>query len=303
MKKTTISIIVPIYNSEDTIGDCIESLIKQSFSHIDIILVNDGSSDQSGSICDDYQTKDDRIQVIHQSNKGRTEARHVGVQHAKGEWVAFVDSDDRLPETAIADLYEETSDDTDIILGNGYTLAEEHRNTIPMSDFRHLAVRGEGSIGVPWGSLYRKEKLTHYLFDLPRNIIMGEDYIFWLRLVFSTDKPVKIVYKSVYDKGSEHTSNSFPWTADYCYELNEYRKAAIPVNYYDLFLPDLLKDRIANLFSVAICQPKKHWRYSRYYLDIVADMHTIHSGFSWKQRLFLSIPSLKVRQWITRLIT
>ena len=169
-----VSVIVPIYNSEDTIAVCIKSILSQTFTNLEIILVDDGSSDKSGNICDDYAIKDNRILVIHQPNQGRSRARSVGVENAHGEWIFFVDSDDTLPETAIALLYEKTDSNTDIILGNGYTLLNEHRDVIPMSDFRHLAVRGEGTIGVPWGSLYRKVIVTPYLFDLPCHIINGE---------------------------------------------------------------------------------------------------------------------------------
>lgn len=173
-----VSVIVPIYNSEDTIAVCIQSILSQTFTNLEIILVDDGSSDKSGSICDDYAIKDNRILVIHQPNQGRSKARSIGAENAHGEWITFVDSDDILPETAIALLYEKTDSNTDIILGNGYTLLNEHRDVISMSDFRHLAVRGEGTIGVPWGSLYRKVIVIPYLFDLPRHIINGEDYIF-----------------------------------------------------------------------------------------------------------------------------
>lgn len=128
-------------------------------------------SDKSGSICDDYAIKDNRILVIHQPNQGRSRARSVGVENAHGEWIFFVDSDDTLPETAIALLYEKTDSNTDIILGNGYSLPNEHRDVIPLSDFRHLTVRGEGTIGVPWGRLYI-ERLSLHLIYLTYHVIL-----------------------------------------------------------------------------------------------------------------------------------
>lgn len=225
-----ISIIVPIYNSEDTLDNCIKSLINQDYHNIEIILVDDGSQDNSGDICDFYAQQDMRVRVIHQKNAGRSIAREVGVVKSAGEWVTFIDSDDKLPQTAISDLYKAVTDDVDIVLGNGYTLPNETRTTIPLDDFRHMAVRGEGTIGVPWGSLYRRKVLHHSLFDVPREVCMGEDYIFWLRLIFRTDKPVSIVYKNVYDKGKDTTSSSFVWTAEYAYLINELRKGAIPAD-------------------------------------------------------------------------
>ena len=289
-----VSVIVPVYNSEYTISSCIKSILNQSYTDFELIIVDDGSTDESGRIIDDYIDKDNRIIVIHQENKGRTEARWVGVQKATGKWICFVDSDDTLPIDSLDNLVKGIDDNTDIVLGNGYTLPSESRNVIPISDFRHMAVRADGNIGLPWGSLYRREIVTSYLFDIPRHIVMGEDYIFWLRLVFSTDKPVSIVYEKVYEKGDDHTSNCFYWTADYCYELNELRKSAIPPEKKDEYLCDMVDDRIANLFAVATYEPRKNWKQSAFYLDIINDLQKLKRKLSFKQRLFLMLPHIKI---------
>lgn len=294
-----ISVVVPIYNSEDTITDCIKSILQQSFSDFEIILVDDGCTDRSGLLCDVFSEKYDCITVVHQQNKGRVEARKIGVEKAIGEWICFVDSDDTLPVNSLELLHNATTDNTDIVLGNGYTLFPETRNTISISDFRHMTVRGDGTIGVPWGSLYRRSVITPYLFDIPRHIYNGEDYLYWLRLVFLTEKPVNVVYYSVYNKGEEHTSNCFVWTADYCYELNELRKKSIPTDLLNIYLPDMLKDRLVNLFAVAVCQSKKEWKKSKFYKDIINDMKVINCSFNIKQKCFLFIPSLWLRKYIS----
>ena len=131
-----VSIIVPIYNSEDTIGDCIRSIVDQSFADIEIILVNDGSTDGSQQICDEYAQKDARIRVFFQENRGRSVARMNGFIHSTGEWITFVDSDDTLPRNAIELLYGKANDNTDIVFGNGYSLPNEKRTVIPIDDFR-----------------------------------------------------------------------------------------------------------------------------------------------------------------------
>ena len=254
-----ISVVIPAYQSADTIEGCIRSVLEQTVNNpFEVIVVDDGSTDGTGHICDCLADSDYRVVVIHQPNSGRSVARWNGVERAVGQWVTFIDADDALPSSALADLTESITPNPypstqgytpDIVLGNGYTLPGEQRKLIPMSEFRHLAVRAEGTIGVPWGSLYRRELLTKELFDLPREIYNGEDYIFWLRLVFSTNSPVSVVYKKVYNKGKEHTSNCFRWTADYCYRLNEYRKAAIPAEDHQIYLADMLNDRIVNLFA------------------------------------------------------
>lgn len=289
--KPKISVVVPVYNSEDTIGDCIESILKQSFSDIGIVLVDDGSSDGSGRICDEYAARDRRIGVIHQANKGRSAARAAGVAAATGQWVSFVDSDDKLLTGSLACLYGKAGKGTDIVFGNGFTLPGERRERIPVEEFRHMAVRAEGNIGVPWGSLYRRSLLVPYVFDLPREIMNGEDYISWLRMVFLTEKPVCVVYENVYDKGEAHTSNCFVWTADYSYRLNELRKSSIPKAVRDAYLSDMLEDRLVNLFAVAVCTPKEEWIESPFYRDIMADMSALGMELSFRQRLFLRLPA------------
>ena len=89
-----ISVIVPVYNVEDYLVDCVESIITQSYKNLEIILVDDGSTDGSGIICDNYKSRDTRIIVIHQKNKGLSAARNSGIDVSKGEYIGFVDSDD-----------------------------------------------------------------------------------------------------------------------------------------------------------------------------------------------------------------
>lgn len=292
-----ISVIVPAYNSEATIAACVESILAQSYAGVQLVVVDDGSTDGTAAIADSIASRDDRMTVVHQPNKGRTEARRVGVEQARGEWICFVDSDDTLPTDALENLAQGISDDTDIVFGNGHSLPEQRQRTvIPIDEFCHLAVRAEGTIGVPWGSLYRRSAMTPRLFDLPRHIMMGEDYIFWLRLVFSTEKPVSIVYKDVYCKGEEHTSNSFRWTAAYAYELNELRKEAIPQERHEEFMADMLSDRLANMLSVAQWSRRSDWADSPFYRELLADMKRYGISTPLKTRFFLSLPSLRLRR-------
>lgn len=100
-----ISIIVPVYNVEQYLERCVDSLIGQTFHNIEIILVDDGSPDNSGVICDDYAVRDNRIKVIHQKNAGVTEARIAGFELSSGEYISFVDSDDYISSDYIEYLY------------------------------------------------------------------------------------------------------------------------------------------------------------------------------------------------------
>ena len=101
-KNNLISIIVPIYNVEKYLKKCIDSIINQTYKNLEIILVDDGSPDNCGKICDEYAKKDNRIKVIHKENGGVSSARNVGVENATGEYIGFVDSDDYIEK----DMYE-----------------------------------------------------------------------------------------------------------------------------------------------------------------------------------------------------
>ena len=89
-----VSVIIPVFNVSDYLEKCVLSVIKQTYKYIELILVDDGSTDQSGIICDKYREKDNRIKVLHKQNGGLSDARNAGIRIAKGEYISFVDSDD-----------------------------------------------------------------------------------------------------------------------------------------------------------------------------------------------------------------
>ena len=97
-KNPKISIIVPVYNAEQYLRRCIDSILNQSFTDFELILIDDGSKDKSSDICDEYAAKDSRIKVYHKENGGVSSARNLGLDNANGEWIAFVDSDDFIKE-------------------------------------------------------------------------------------------------------------------------------------------------------------------------------------------------------------
>jgi len=106
MDKPLISVIIPIYNVEPYLQKCVESVLAQTYANLEIILVDDGSPDNCGKICDEYAEKDKRIVVVHKENGGLSDARNAGLGIMKGEYVAFVDSDDWVLPKYIEDMYE-----------------------------------------------------------------------------------------------------------------------------------------------------------------------------------------------------
>ena len=100
-----VTVIVPVYNVEKYIGNCVESIIKQKYHNIEIILIDDGSIDKSGKICDEYSKKDKRIKVIHKKNNGVSSARNSGIDNATGDYICFVDGDDYVTEDYVEYMY------------------------------------------------------------------------------------------------------------------------------------------------------------------------------------------------------
>ena len=118
-----ISVIIPVYNTEEYLAQCLDSVIGQSYSNIEVILVDDGSSDTSGRICDDYSWKDSRVRVVHQKNGGVSRARNAGIDLANGEFISFIDADDTIRSNhfhALYSLLEQSNSDISIC-GVNYT--------------------------------------------------------------------------------------------------------------------------------------------------------------------------------------
>ena len=163
-----ISVIVPIYNVEKYLNKCIESIINQSYSNLEIILVDDGSEDSSGIMCDSYILKDKRIKVIHKENGGLSDARNVGLDKAKGEYIVFIDSDDWIDEKMIEILYNIIKKNNSDISICDYFLAyneeiqtqKEDIEIINLSNIEALKTIYDKDLGVcmivAWNKLYKR---------------------------------------------------------------------------------------------------------------------------------------------------
>ena len=153
-----ISVIIPVYNTEPYLNDCIASVVCQSYEHIQIILVNDGSTDGSGAICDAWAARDSRITVIHQKNAGVSAARNAALDVAEGEWISFVDSDDILMPDAYVHLLESLGD-RDLVMGN-MVLLDQYGEQLPSTQ-----------AGTPAG--FSHEEFLRELFQEKRCMYLG----------------------------------------------------------------------------------------------------------------------------------
>ena len=122
----TISIIIPIYNVESYLRKCLDSIMEQSFSYFELLLINDGSTDASAQICQEYVEKDDRIRYFEKENSGVSSARNFGIKHSRGEYIIFIDSDDWVEPNYLEILYKTMKElEGDIVVTNYYTFREE----------------------------------------------------------------------------------------------------------------------------------------------------------------------------------
>lgn len=137
-----VSIVIPVYNRKNFLTVCIKSLLAQSFEDFEICLVDDGSTDGTGLLCDELAEKDTRIRVLHVQNGGAAYARQKGVELATGEWVLFVDSDDTMPADALQRLFQVTSEDTDIVVGFCRKKRLWRGNRLSPACYRKLLIKG-----------------------------------------------------------------------------------------------------------------------------------------------------------------
>lgn len=139
MNQEMISIVVPVYNVQDYLSECIESVLRQTYTNFELLLVDDGSKDDSGKICDLYEGKDDRIRVFHKKNGGLSDARNYAIPHAKGEYIMFLDSDDYLSIHCLEYMLK-TMIDHDLNIVQGFFTREESTLDHGAIDSHHVSL-------------------------------------------------------------------------------------------------------------------------------------------------------------------
>lgn len=195
-----ITVVVPIYNAERFLRKCVDSILRQTYTFLDIILVNDGSCDSSGSICNEYAKKDARIRVIHKKNEGVSSARNDGIRYAKGKYIVFIDSDDYIEEDYCQKLYElqVEYEDSFIICGFNTIELEGNRNRKNLYDSEEkisilskkniVDIMSKWLLNMPWNKLYNVNMLRQKKVLMIENLSSAEDVLFNLEYI---DKVVK----------------------------------------------------------------------------------------------------------------
>lgn len=298
MEQGLIGVVVPVYKVEKYIAECIESILAQTYTNFRLILINDGSPDNAGRICDEYAKKDSRITVIHQPNTGVTRARARGVEEANDcEWITFVDSDDTLTNDAIEQLHLQVDEETDIIVCNNY-FTDSHNNTfydIPSHqktiDTVHFIKNNiwlKG--GAPWGKLFRKKLFNKKTFEIPRHITCGEDAIMNIRLAFNSDKAIKIINKPLYNYRihAQSVYSNFKHTAEYEDMFWKEMQAAIPQEWFHEFANEHIGIRVylwrehgGNSFR------KPQWADTHFHKQLIHDIKTYKFKMPFFEKMLL----------------
>ena len=219
-----ISIIIPVYNVEKYLSECLDSILNQSYSDFEVILINDGSLDNSGTICDEYATMDFRVCVVHQQNSGVSIARNNGIKLAKGEWITFIDSDDWVDTNFLESFGLSTKSDLSI---QGLKMIKyPEQSLIEVRDFKEIdiflsqdyediAQNNLLQYGTVCCKAYKKEIITRHHMHFDKSLSYHEDHLFFLQYLqyvnrVSLRKAVSYNYR-ITNSGHSLSSKVHPW--------------------------------------------------------------------------------------------
>ena len=249
-----ISVIVPVYKAEKFLAECIESVLAQTFADFELVLVDDGSPDNSGKICDDFATRDSRIRVFHKENGGVSSARKLGLENARGEWITFVDADDKLLAPALEILLKTSQKfpDADLVEGElvrdelyspGYVADSDSAKTLCATGLEYALEMAKNTEDVFYtycaAKIIRRSVLiSANALDAPAWIVWAEDFLMCLRLASKIKSAVKI-FQAIYfyRVNPESASVCFRISPKYCREFLRETERSIPGGLDGKFAP------------------------------------------------------------------
>lgn len=295
-----ISIVIPVYNAAAVLEKSVRSVLEQDYPNWELILVDDGSKDDSGRLCDEWAVQDVRIRVVHTPNRGVTAARALGAEEAIGEWVCFVDADDELAEGALEHMAR-AGEGCDIVVGNKQivtttTATDEWMNkkdeTIPPLEFLKGLIINRISQYIT-GRMFRKKLFANGTIDIPADLIMAEDFIMNVQLGNKAQKVALIrdmVYRYyVYDSSVSHTfRSSLAYEEKFCACLETAVKQG---DYYEQLWEELAFQKVRAL-KMGFMSEKGRVDLSNHFLkETRKEAKSIRLTRGW--RLFLTLIPLK----------
>lgn len=247
-----ISVVVPVYKVEHFLQECIDSILAQTYRDFELILVDDGSPDSCGDICDRNALKDHRIRVIHQTNQGVTRARANGVAAACGEFVTFVDGDDTIPVDALENLISPVNDDIDIVLGKHHRSLCPPKGLINADKYREFCATLSCVSPSPCAKLFRRCLLEEDVFNTPSEVKNGEDSIMNVLIGYRLQKKAYSINTVVYNyRNNLDSATHLHRTPEMMALYQKYRLAAIPKGDVEKFLPLGLADSLIEYWNSA----------------------------------------------------
>ena len=218
-----ISVIVSVYNVEHYLRQCVDSILNQTFMDFELLLVDDGSTDRSGAICDEYASLDARVKVFHTTNRGVSAARNLGIDEASAEWITFVDSDDFVESDYLESLDKGNGCELSFVGINRYNIDNKSRQVLVKfhSEFifreqlgKKVVERDLLAVGYVWGKLYKREIIdsNHIRFD-ERIRIMHEDHLFYYDYLVHCESIYlsdAVCYNYTYYSNSKSLSHTLP---------------------------------------------------------------------------------------------
>lgn len=185
----TVSILIPVYNAEKTIAQCLDSVISQTFSEIEILLVEDSSEDDTLQICQEYAQRDNRVKLIQGEHKGISAARNKGLEQATGRWLMCVDADDYLAADYVMQMYHRKKQcEAELVVSNYYNVDEDERKAYDVEINRQITreqyiqqliqAPSHYYFGVVWNKLYDMELIKEHKLCFSEKVSLGEDFIF-----------------------------------------------------------------------------------------------------------------------------
>lgn len=192
-----ISVIVPVYKAEKYIEECINSVLSQTYQNFELILIDDGSPDNSGKICDNYAKQFDNIKVYHKQNGGVSSARNLGIEKSSGEWILFLDADDKLYNQCLETCINTAQQNDLDMLQFWHSQSKRYKENIycqPLPANHFLNMRFNVCIG---GSFFNASLIKNYNISFPETIKLAEDQIFILKCIIHAKK-IEILDKVLY---------------------------------------------------------------------------------------------------------
>nr|WP_299201949.1 glycosyltransferase [uncultured Brumimicrobium sp.] len=249
-----ITLIVPVYNIEKDLSSCLDSILNQDFKDYELLLINDGSTDSSGEICNKYALKDNRIQVFHQENKGVSAARNLGLEWAKGEWICFVDGDDMIHSNSLSTLIKATENNRlemliarSFVYKNGETKSERYKfdETFLEKSFDGYELITDKSYkrGSVCGCIFNTNFLKINKIKFPLDLKIGEDSIF-ITLVHLYSQYIVFIDQIFYLINEREGSASRSWTPEKVLKMTD--SITFIKNYIEKH-PQLSKSQLAIL--------------------------------------------------------